>query len=99
MACEKLGGSASLGPLHEKYGLSKTREAEDMCNYSEYLIEKGMEKGMEKGIEKGKLDVLEQLEAEHFSDERILKFLRINTEQLKSLREMLREKRAAVMAD
>ena len=66
-----------------------------MCNYSEYLIEKGMEKG----IEKGKLDILEQLEAEHFSDERILKFLRINTEQLKSLREMLREKRAAVMAD
>jgi uncharacterized protein (UPF0216 family) len=39
------------------------------------------------------------LEAEHFSDERILKFLRINAEQLKSLREMLREKRAAVMAD
>ena len=74
-----------------------------MCNYSEYLIEKGiekgMEKGMEKGIEKGKLDFLEQLEAEHFSDERILKFLRINAEQLKSLREMLREKRAAVMAD
>ena len=80
-----------LDELHEKYGLSKTREAEDMCNYSEYLIEKG--------IEKGKLDILEQLEAEHFSDERILKFLRINAEQLKSLREMLREKRAAVMAD
>ena len=79
------------GSLHEKHGLSKTREAEDMCNYSEYLIEKG--------IEKGKLDILEQLEAEHFSDERILKFLRINAEQLKSLREMLQEKRAVVTAD
>ena len=42
---------------------------------------------------------VEQLEAEHFSDERILKFLRINAEQLKSLREMPQEKRAAVMAD
>ena len=62
-----------------------------MCNYSEFLIEKG--------IEKGKLDILEQLEAEHFSDERILKFLRINAEQLKSLREKLQEKHAAVMAD
>ena len=91
MACEKLGGSASLGPLHEKYGLSKTREAEDMCNYSEFLKQ-------EQEI-KDKLDFLEQLETEHFSDERILKFLRINAEQLKSLREMLQEKRAAVMAD
>ena len=62
-----------------------------MCNYSEYLIETG--------IEKGKLDILDQLEAEHFSDERILKFLRINAEQLKSLREKLQEKHAAVMAD
>ena len=62
-----------------------------MCNYSEFLKQ-------EQEI-KDKLDFLEQLEAEHFSDERILKFLRINAEQLKSLREMLREKRAAVMAD
>ena len=62
-----------------------------MCNYSEFLKQ-------EQEI-KDKLDFLEQLEAEHFSDERILKFLRINAEQLKSLREMLQEKRAAVMAD
>ena len=62
-----------------------------MCNYSEFLKQ-------EQEI-KDKLDFLEQLEAEHFSDERILKFLRINAEQLKSLREMLHEKRAAVMAD
>ena len=52
-----------------------------MCNYSEFLKQ-------EQEI-KDKLDFLEQLEAEHFSDERILKFLRINAEQLKSLREML----------
>ena len=62
-----------------------------MCNYSEFLKQ-------EQEI-KDKLDFLEQLEAEHFSDERILKFLRINAEQLKSLREMLQEKRAAIMAD
>ena len=62
-----------------------------MCNYSEYLKQKAKEEE--------KLEMLEQLEADHFSDERILKFLRINAEQLKSLREMLREKRAAVMAD
>ena len=62
-----------------------------MCNYSEFLKQ-------EQEI-KDKLDFLEQLEAEHFSDERILKFLRINAEQLKSLRELLKEKRAAVMAD
>ena len=92
MACEKTGEDpAPAGSLQEKYGLSKTREAEDMCNYSEFLKQ-------EQKI-KDKLDFLEQLEAEHFSDERILKFLRINAEQLKSLREMLREKRATVMAD
>ena len=91
MSCENREEPAPAGPLHEKYGLSKTREAEDMCNYSEYL--------KQKQEIKDKLDFLEELEADHCSDERILKFLRINAEQLKSLREMLREKRAAVMAD
>ena len=43
MTCVILGGSAPAGPLHEKYGLSKTREAEDMCNYSEYLKQKAKE--------------------------------------------------------
>ena len=66
-----------------------------MCNYSEFLKQEAKE---EQEI-KDKLDFLEELETEHFSDERILKFLRINGEQLKSLREMLREKHAAVMAD
>ena len=60
-----------------------------MCNYSEYLIEKG--------IEKGKLDILEQLEARHYSDSQIMELLGIDIEKLKSLREMLREKRAVVM--
>ena len=65
-----------LNELHDKYGLSKTREAEDMCNYSEYLIERGVKKGqqegleqgieqgIEKGIEQKELDFLKQLEAE-----------------------------------
>ena len=38
MACENQKGPAPAGPLHEKYGLSKTREAEDMCNYSQFLV-------------------------------------------------------------
>ena len=99
MTCEKLGDSAPAGPLHEKYGLSKTREAEDMCNYSEYLKQKAKEEAREEQKIKDKLDFLEELEADHCSDERILKFLRINAEQLKSLREMLQEKRATVVAD
>ena len=82
-----------------------------MCNYSQFLVQKGKAEGEAKGRAEGreegreeqkikdKLDFLEELEADHCSDERILKFLRINTEQLKSLREMLQEKRAAVMAD
>ena len=92
-----------LDELHEKYGLSKTREAEDMCNYSQFLVQKGKAEGREEGREeqkiKDKLDFLEELEADHCSDERILKFLRINPKQLKSLRKMLHEKRAIVMAE
>ena len=88
-----------LDELNNKYGLSKTREAEDMCNYSQFLVQKGKAEGREEQKIKDKLDFLEELEADHCSDERILKFLRINPEQLKSLRKMLQEKRAIVMAD
>jgi ABC-type uncharacterized transport system ATPase subunit len=91
--CEKLSDSAPIGPLHEKYGLSKTREAEDMCNYSEYLKQKAKEEARK---EKN-LEVLEQLEIDHISDRQIMKYLRIDEGQLKSLREMLREKRAAII--
>ncbi len=80
-----------LDELHEKYGLSKTREAEDMCNYSEYLIKQGMEKE--------KLGILEQLELLHLSEKKIMTILQVDAEHLKSLRKMLQEKRAAVMAD
>ena len=89
--CEKLGGSAPSGPLHEKYGLSKTREAEDMCSYSEYL--------MKKAEERKNLEFLERLEADHFNDNQIMKLLQVDAEHLKSLREMLQEKHAAVMAN
>ena len=80
-----------LDELHEKYGFSKTREAEDMCNYSEFLKQEARE---EKNLE-----VLEQLEMLHFSNKKIMMILQVNMEQLKTLREMLREKRAAVMAE
>ena len=62
-----------------------------MCNYSEFLKQ-------EQKI-KDQLEVLEQLEQLHFSDKKIMTILQVNMEQLKTLREMLREKRAAVMAE
>ena len=62
-----------------------------MCNYSEYLKE-------EQKI-KDKLEVLERMEAHHYSDIQIMELLGIDIEKLKSLREMLQEKRATVMAD
>ena len=66
-----------------------------MCNYSEFLKEEARK---EQEI-KDKLEVLEQLKQLHFSDKKIMTILQVNVEQLKSLREMLQEKRAAVMAD
>ena len=62
-----------------------------MCNYSEFLKQEAKEEEQ--------LKVLEQLEIDHISDRQIMKYLRIDEEQLKTLREMLREKRAAVMAE
>ena len=62
-----------------------------MCNYSEYLKQKAKEEE--------KIEFLERLEADHFSDKQIMRLLRVDAEQLKSLREILQEKRAAVMAD
>ena len=62
-----------------------------MCNYSEYLKQKAKEEE--------KLEMLEQLEADHYSDMQIMRLLRVDAEILKSLREKLQEKHAAVMAD
>ena len=66
-----------------------------MCNYSEFLKQEAKEEARK---EKN-LEVLEQLEIDHISDRQIMKFLRIDEEQLKTLREMLREKRATVMGE
>ncbi len=62
-----------------------------MCNYSEFLKQEARE---EKNLE-----VLEQLELLHFSNKKIMTILQVNMEQLRSLREMLCEKRATVMAE
>ena len=62
-----------------------------MCNYSEFLKQEQQIKDM--------LKVLEQLELLHFSDKKIMTILQVDVEQLKSLREMLQEKRVAVTAD
>ena len=66
-----------------------------MFNYSELLKEEAKEEAREEE----KLKFLEQLEIDHISDKRIMKFLQIHEEQLKSLREMFREKHAAVMGE
>ena len=100
-----------LNELHEKYGLSKTREAENMCNYSEFLRQEGKEEGRQEGRregrregrqegkEKEKLEVLEQLQLLHFSDKKIMTILKVDAEYLKCLRGKLREQRAVVTAD
>ena len=62
-----------------------------MCNYSEFLKQEARE---EKNLE-----VLEQLELLHFSNKKIMMILQVNMEQLKTLREMLREKHAAIMGE
>ena len=62
-----------------------------MCNYSEFLKQEAKEEEQ--------LKVLEQLELLHFSNKKIMTILQVNMEQLKTLREMLREKRATVMAE
>ncbi len=62
-----------------------------MCNYSEYLKQKAKENEM--------LEVLERMEARHYSDVQIMELLGIDIEKLMFLREMLQEKRAAIMAD
>ena len=62
-----------------------------MCNYSEFLKQEAKEEEQ--------LKFLEQLEIDHISDKRIMKFLQVDEEQLKTLREMLREKRATVMGE
>ena len=66
-----------------------------MCNYSEYL----KQKAKEEQVIKDKLEVLERMEEDHYSDVQIMRLLRIDAELLKSLREKLLEKHAAVMAD
>ena len=87
----KQGGARSSGTASCKIWFKQEREAEDMCNYSEYLKQKAKEEE--------KLEMLEQLEADHYSDMQIMRLLRIDVEQLKSLREKLQEKRTAVTAD
>ena len=62
-----------------------------MCNYSEFLKQEAKEEEQ--------LKVLEQLELLHFSNKKIMMILQVNMEQLKTLREMLREKHAAVMGE
>ena len=97
----------AVDELHEKYGLSKTWEAENMCNYSEFLRQEGKEEGRQEGRREGrqegkekvKLEVLEQLQLLHFSDKKIMTILKVDAEYLKCLREKLQEQRTVVTAD
>ena len=73
-----------------------------MCNYSQYLVQKGKNEGREQGREEGreeeKLAFLKKLEARHYSDSQIMEFLEVDKNRLKSLRKKLQE-RLTVMAD
>ena len=62
-----------------------------MCNYSEFLKQEAKQEE--------KLKFLEKLEARHYNDSQIMDLLGVDIEKLKSLREMLQEKRAVVTAD
>ena len=62
-----------------------------MCKYSEFL--------KQEQESKDKLEFLEKMEARHYNDSQIMDLLGVDIEKLKYLREMLREKRAVVMAD
>ena len=66
-----------------------------MCNYSEFLKQEAKEEAKQERD----LEFLEQLEARHYNDSQIMDLLGVDIEKLKSLREMLHEKRAAIMAD
>ena len=66
-----------------------------MCNYSEFLKEEAKQEAKQERD----LEFLEKLEARHYNDSQIMDLLGVDIEKLKSLREMLQEKRAAVMAD
>ncbi|MBR5840325.1 MAG: hypothetical protein IKZ84_17430, partial [Victivallales bacterium] len=66
----------------------KTREAEDMWNYTEYL----MKKAEEKQEEKVKMELLEKLEVRHYSDVQIMDLLGVDIEQLKLLCSRLQER-------
>ena len=77
-----------------------------MCNYSQYLEEKGVMKGLKQGREEGKeegkeeekLAFLAKLEARHYNDSQIMEFLEVDKTRLKFLRKRLQE-RLTVMAD
>ncbi|MBR4416493.1 MAG: hypothetical protein IKS67_06970, partial [Victivallales bacterium] len=81
--------------LHENYGLSKTREAEDMCNYTQYLVQKGKKEGREEE----KLSFLERMEALHYNDKQIIDLLEIDAVILKSLRNKLLARQSAIADD
>ena len=66
-----------------------------MCNYSEFLKQEAKEEQEIKDM----LNFLEKMEARHYNDSQIMDLLGVDIEKLKSLREMLHEKRAAIMAD
>ena len=69
-----------------------------MCNYSQYLVEQGIKQGIEQGIEKEKLELLERMEARHYSDVQIMDILQVSADYLKVLRIQL-QKRLVAMAD
>ena len=66
-----------------------------MCNYSQYLEEKGKKEGREEE----KLAFLEKLEALHYNDKQIIDLLEIDAVILKSLRSKLQSRQVAMADD
>ena len=62
-----------------------------MCNYSQFLIEKGKENE--------KLDCLERMINHHYTDIQIMESLGVNSEYLKYLRNKLLKRQSTVLAD
>ena len=66
-----------------------------MCNYSQYLEEKGKKEGREEE----KLSFLERMEALHYNDKQIMDLLEIDAVILKSLRSKLQSRQVAMEDD
>ena len=74
-----------------------------MCNYSQYLVQKGKKEGREEGKKEGredeKLEILAKMDEHRYNDNLIMELLGIDVEQLKNLRSKLQARQSAMADD